>query len=223
MISTKTLQLPNSKQLQTTCKAIAVLDAILSQEWMYRYYSYNSKWGNNEECFEMRDGEGDQMLIWFQNDACIINGYANEFEQQDLDKLTKQMPALFNEFIFGEPVKTIGTTFCIWTTDGNNWKVGQLENKEDNSAEMLQIFDGKPQTYIDLASEYFEESYKESGIPLATVSKIYDGQTLTKEMVLSIVDELEDWEQLENDLLEINYPFNFKEETSKGKSKWKFW
>ncbi|OIV39832.1 hypothetical protein [Flavobacterium johnsoniae] len=84
---------------------------------------------------------------------------------------------------------------------------------------MLNIFDGKPQTYIDCATEYFEESYKESGIPLDTVSKIYNGQILTKEMVLSIVDELEDWKQLENDLIEINYPYKFKDDSEKGKSK----
>jgi hypothetical protein len=25
-----------------------------------------------------------------------------------------ELPKVFNEFIFGEPVKSIGTTFCIW-------------------------------------------------------------------------------------------------------------
>jgi hypothetical protein len=74
---------------------------------------------------------------------------------------------------------------------------------------MLNIFDGNPQTYIDWATEYFEESYVESGIPLDTVTKIYSGQTLTKEMVLTIVEDLEDWEQLEADLNEIGYPYNF--------------
>ncbi len=74
---------------------------------------------------------------------------------------------------------------------------------------MLNIFDGQPQTYIDWATDSFEEWYKESGIPLNTVSKIYSGQILTKEMVLSIVDKLEDWEQLEKDLIEIDYPYNF--------------
>ena len=29
-------------------------------------------------------------------------------------------------------------------------------------------------------------------------------------MVLSIVDELEDWEQLEKDMMEIDYPYDFK-------------
>ena len=210
MISTKDFNLlPDRKTLQTICKAISVLDAIISQEWEYRYYSYNNKWADNEEFCEMRNGSGDQMLILFRQDGCVINGFAHEFEQQDKEKLTKNLPSIFDEFIFGEPVKTIGTTFCLWTTEQKKWQVGQIENYKDNSEEMLNIFDGQPQTYIDWATDYFEESYNESGIPLDTVSKIYSGQTLTKEMVFSVVDELEDWEQLETDLNEIGYPYNF--------------
>lgn len=56
MISTKELNLPDRQKLQTICKVISVLDAILSQEWEYRYYSYNNKWSENEEFFEIRDG-----------------------------------------------------------------------------------------------------------------------------------------------------------------------
>jgi hypothetical protein len=219
MISTKNISsLPDRASLAKTCKAISVLDAIISQDWQFRYYSYNSKWADNEEFFEMRNGEGDQMLLLFLKDGCVINGFAHEYEQQNLDKLTHNLPSMFDEFIFGEPVKSIGTTFCIWTTDSKSWKVGQLENFNDNSEYMLKIFDGQPQTYIDWATEYFEDSYKESGIPLDTVTKIYEGQSLTKEMVLSIVDELEDWEQLEIDLMEINYPFDFKDCSNTGKS-----
>ena len=157
----------------------------------------------------MRNGSGDQMLVLFRQDGCVINGFAHEFEQQDKEKLTKNLPAIFDSFIFGEPVKTIGTTFCLWTTEQKKWLVGQTDNEEDNSEQMLYIFDGNPQTYIDWATEYFEESYVESGIPLDTVTKIYSGQTLTKEMVLTIVEELEDWEQLEADLNEIGYPYDF--------------
>jgi hypothetical protein len=210
MISTKDFSLlPDRASLQKICKAISVLDAILSQEWQYRYYSYNNKWSDNEEFCEMRNGSGDQMLILFREDGCVINGFAHEFEQQDKQQLTKNLPPIFDEFIFGEPVKSIGTTFCLWTTEQKNWQVGQIEDYDDNSAEMLAIFDGNPQTYVDWAMEYFEESYKESGIPLDTVTKIYNGQTLTTEMVLTIVETLEDWEQLERDLEEIGYPYMF--------------
>jgi hypothetical protein len=210
MISTKDYRLlPDRKTLQTICKAISVLDAIISQEWEYRYYSYNNKWSDDEEFCEMRNGSGDQMLILFRQDGCIINGFAHEFKQQDKQKLTLNLPQIFETFLFEEPVKTIGTTFCLWTTEQKKWQTGQIENYEDHSDEMLNIFGGNPQTYISWATEYFEESYIESGIPLKTVTEIYNGQTLTKGMVLSIVEDLEDWEQLETDLNEIGYPYNF--------------
>jgi len=206
MISTKDLQnLPGRKTLQNLCKSISVLEAILCQEWEYRYYSYNSEWAEKEEFCEMRNGEGDHMLILFRQDGCIINGFAHEFKQADKKSLTYHMPQIFNDFIFGEPVKSIGTTFCLWTTELGNWQAGHIESHDNNSEEMLGLFDGNPQTYIDWATEYYDETE----IPLATVSKIYKGEILTKEMVLSIVDKLEDWEQLETDLNEINYPYRF--------------
>lgn len=210
MISTKYFNLlPDRKKLQIICKAISVLDAIISQEWEYRYYSYNNKWADDEEFCEMRNGSGDQMLILFRQDGCVINGFAHDFVQQDKEKLTKDLPSIFDTFIFGEPVRSIGTTFCLWIIEQKKWQVGKVENYEDNSEEMLNIFDGQPQTYIDWATDYFNESYEESGIPMDIISKIYSGQTLTKEMVLSIVEELQDWEQLVTDLNEIGYPYNF--------------
>ena len=178
MISTKNYNsLPDRKTLKSICKAISVLDAIISQEWEFRYYSYNSKWDDNEECLQMRNGSGDEMHILFREDGCVINGFAHEYKQQDKTKLTDKLPTIFNDFIFGEPVKSIGTTFCLWTTELKNWQIGQLETFEDNSENMLNIFDGSPQTYINWATEYFEESYKESGIPLDTVTKVYYGET----------------------------------------------
>ena len=215
MISTNNLtKLPGRETLQNTCKALAVLDAILCQEWEFRYYSYNHEWSENEEVFEMRNGEGDHMLILFRQEGCIINGFAHEYYDEEenppsKEKLTKRLPTIFNEFIFGEPVKSIGTTYCIWTTGFENWQTGQIKNDDDGSEEMMSILDNNPQTYIHWATEYFEDSYKESGIPLETVNQIYNGKTLTKEMALSIVDELEDWQQLADDMKEINYPFNF--------------
>jgi hypothetical protein len=210
MISTKQFAaLPDRKTLQQICKAIAVLDAILSQDWEFRYYSYNSQWGQDEEFFEMRDGEGDQMLILFHREGCIINGFAHEFEQQDKQNLTNGLPKIYEEFIFGEPVSSIGTTFCLWTNEEGKWQVGEIEDYNDNSQELLGIFDGNPQTYIDWATAYFEGDCRADGIVRDTVQKIYNGESLTKEMVLTIVDELEDWEQLEADLVEIDYPHRF--------------
>lgn len=210
MISTKNYdKLPDRSILEKICKAISVLDAIICQEWAFRYYSFNSKWSGNEKNLQMRNGHGDDMHILFRNNGCIINGFAHEYEQQNIEKLTYSLPEIFHEFTFGEPIKSIGTTFCLWTVESKNWQVGNIENYEDNYEGMLSILDGNPQIYINWAEEYFEGSYKETGIPIDTVAKIYNGEILTKEMVLSIVDELEDWEQLEEDLKEIDYPYDF--------------
>lgn len=217
MISTKNpSSLPDKDNLQRICKAISVLDSIISQEWQFRYYSYNSKWSENEECLQMRNGSGDEIHILFLDKGCAINGFAHEFEEKDKTKLTKNLPEIFDEFIFGEPVESIGTTFCLWITESKDWKVGELENHNDNSEEMLCIFDGNPKTYCDWAEEYFEIN-----VPVDIATKIYNGETLTKEDVLLIVGELDDWQRLENDLKEIKYPYNFN--ILGEKSKWKFW
>lgn len=209
MISTKDLKfLPDGKKLQAACKSMAVLDAILSQDWVYRYYSYNSEWSENEEFFEMRNGEGDQLLILFREEGTVINGYAAEAEQGQKEKLTDQLPEAFHEFIFGEPVNSAGTTFCVWQINGKEWTAGIPAETGDHSEELLSPLDGSPATYIKWATDYFKGSYKESGIPLETVSRIFNQEVLTKEMVLSVADQLEDWEQLEEDLLEISYPYH---------------
>lgn len=203
------LILPNRKILQKICKSIAVLDAIFSQEWDYRYYSYNSKWSENEEFCEIRNGSGDHILILFCEKGCVINGYIHEFKQPNKDILTKKLPAYFEEFIFGEPIKSIGTTFCCWTEETENWHFESKRNETNDLLEMLNIFDGQAQTYINWATDYFEGRYKETGIPFDVVSKIYAGELLTKEMVLSIVKDITDWEQLRLDLIEIDYLCNF--------------
>jgi hypothetical protein len=211
MISTKTYQLlPDKTALQNVCKALAVLDAILSPEWEYRYYSYNATWSKKEECFEMRDGQGDQMLILFRDEGCIINGFAHECKQPDKTELTKGLPAIFKTFMFGETVKAIGTTFCLWLLDSESWQMGEVKHHDNGSEEMLAIFDGKAQRYVDWATEYFEGSYKEKGIPLATVKQIYAGKPLARKMVLTMVDDVDDWKGLERDLKEIGYPYDFR-------------
>jgi hypothetical protein len=211
MISTANYSsLPNKDKLQQISKAVSVMDAILSQEWEYRYYSYQSKWSDSEEFCEMRNGQGDHMLILFRNDGCVINGMTHEYYPKNKGKLTKGLPEIYNEFIFGEPVNSIGTTFCLWTSNDAAWKVGELESPEDGSGEMLQIFDGNPQTYIDWAKNYFEDAFLADKNTFGIVSDIYKGNVLTKDMILSVVDKIDDWEKLKTDLKEINYSFELE-------------
>lgn len=50
MISTRNLAiLPKPDSLRRLLQGLALLDAILEEEWQYRYYSYNSKWSDTEK------------------------------------------------------------------------------------------------------------------------------------------------------------------------------
>ncbi len=45
--------LPSIPQVRHIAQSLAMLDAILSPEWDYRYYSFNSAWGPGEEMASM--------------------------------------------------------------------------------------------------------------------------------------------------------------------------
>ena len=221
-LSTENLNLlPNPTELKRICKSISALESIICQEWEFRYYSFQKDWSENEEFCEMRNGEGDQLQIIFGNSGTCINGFAHESEMNGWQKDSKQkisigvvdeLPEEFNEFIFGEPVKSIGTTFCIWQiqTD-NNWRIGKVklpnDDYKDGSIDLLQLLDGKPLTYKNWAEEYYEENFEDNELKLELVEKIYNGTIITKELVLEINPELDDFEQLKSDLDEIGYEY----------------
>lgn len=187
---------------------MAVLDAIFCQNWIYRYYSYNSSWSEDEEFFEMRNGEGGQVLILFKREGTVINGFSTNVLPADKEKLTLGLPEVFHEFIFGEPVNSAGTTFCLWQLDGEDWKTGTIGEGNDDSEELLSALDGKPESYVTWATHYFEGNYKTSGIPVSVVAEIFSNTELNSSVVFSLVDDLEDWELFYEDLDEISYPYH---------------
>lgn len=223
-LSTENLHLiPNPDELKRICKSISALEAILCQEWEYRYYSYQKDWSDFEELCEMRNGEGDQMLIFFSEKGVCINGFAHESTmnglrnnstQKIVDGVVSDLPVVFNEFIFDEPIKSIGTTFCIWQTkDDNNWKIGQIDfpnnDYKDGSSDLLQLLDGNPKTYKSWAEDYYDELFDNRELKLELAQKIFNNMLITKELVLELNPELEDFEQLKIDLEEIGYNYNF--------------
>jgi len=239
-LSSENLNLiPPPKELKKLCKSISVLEAIISPEWEYRYYSYQKNWSEKEEFCEMRNGQGDQMLILFTEKEDCINGFARASEmngwkkiaivekrsiaqklfsqkqdprfkliQEIRDGVIDELPEIFKEFILGEPVKSIGTTFCIWS-NRNIWSRGKIvlptDEYKDGSSDLLHLLDGNPATYKSWAEEYYEEEFENRELELELVNKIYSGTSLTQEMALKINPLLEDFETLKSDLNEIGY------------------
>lgn len=216
-LSTENLHLiPRPSKLQKICKSISTLEAIICPEWQYRYYSYQKNWSDSEEFCEMRNGCGDQMLIVFSEDGVCINGFAHESvmngwkgEMQNISRgVVDELPQVFNDFIFGDPVKSIGTTFCIWqTTSDAEWKIGKIElpNDEykDGSDDLLELLDGKPITYKKWAEDHYEEEFEERELRLELVKQVFNGAVITKELVRAINSDIANFEHLKSDLDEI--------------------
>ncbi len=201
--------LPSATALQRLAQSLAVLDAINSPDWEYRYYSYNPAWAPGEAVLEMRDGEGDEMLVLFRPEGCVINGFLHEYDQPAKAQVTRGLPEAFDSFVFEEPVASLGTTFCLWYTPAHGWQRGVVENEEDGSEELLYIFDNDPATYAEWATDYYLDETDRRPLTTAAVAPIYHHEVLTKAMVLALNEELEDWVALAAELQEIGYPYNF--------------
>lgn len=210
MISSSTLEtIPVPSRLARLLKSLAVLDAILSPEWDYRYYSFNCAWSPESEMGSMRNGSGDRWFALFTPAGAGIVGLAHESliftpgqpPQGMFDGLPPELAELRSEPAFD----TVNSSFCTWhlATDGA-WKRGgtQLPDGDDpdGSATLLHLLDCDPASYVGFAAEYYEVD-----VPLAAVRAVYDHEPLSQELVSSLNAGVT-LEDLAPDLAEIGYP-----------------
>jgi hypothetical protein len=214
MVTKKRLAtIPNIDALKDLCQSLAVLDSIMSPEWEYRYYSFNSKWGEGEMMASMRDGSGDEYFILFNSQGAIMKGFAHESSmspwasdaEQVWPGVLDQVPSEFGAFLT-EPAFSMGeTTFCIWRRkEDESWQIGEIHYPEDEDPDgsegLLFILDGDPKTYQEFAEQYYE-----CAIDLVSVTSIYDHQPLTSEIVKKLNPDVS-LETLSSDIAEIAYP-----------------
>lgn len=210
-LSTATRErLPDIERLRRLAKSIAMLDAIICPEWEFRYYSYNSKWGQGEEMASMRNGCGDDWFLLFDAHGAALKGFAHESPLAGggsfAARIQQAVPSAFASFLHEPAFSMDRASFCIWRrhTDAN-WSVvlpasGPVSPKEDGSAELLGILDANPETYRSWATDYYERE-----ILSAAVSAIYGHQALSNELVASLNAELT-LSDIAKDAVEIGYP-----------------
>jgi hypothetical protein len=214
MISTRRLtHLPDCADLQRLLQAMAMLDAILEEEWDMRYYSFNAKWGAGEQMGSMRNGSGDDFFALFNVAGCFLRGFDHESVMSPwasenravwpgvLDSVPEEFSAAIKEPAFHMQ----DTTFCIWRRNGEPaWSRGQIDfpdaDDPDGSEAMLSDLDGLPETYQAFASEYYEID-----LPLGAVARIYAHEPLT-EGLLREFPTTRSIEDLRSDAEEIGYP-----------------
>ena len=215
-ISTRDLsKLPSIDDLERLTQSIAMLDAILSPEWESRYFSFNAVWDKsvNERMASMRNGSGDEYYLVFSPHGAILKGFDHEAPMSPWANdpavvwpgVLEQVPAAFTSFL-SEPAFSMGDcTFCIWREpDDRHWQHGPIAfpkgNDPDGSEGLLWMFDGKPETYVDFVSEYYEMTL---GVDL--VRRIYAHEPLTP-LLLTDFNAQANWEGVLKDAEEIQYP-----------------
>lgn len=215
MISTRDLtRLPAPNTLRDLMQALAMLDAILEEEWDSRYYSFNSKWSADEQMGSMRNGCGDDLMTVFDAAGCFLRGFDHESPMSPwlatptqvwpgvLDDLPKQFDGSLNEPAFHME----DTTFCIWRLAGDAvWSRGDIafpdsEQCPDGSEWMLSCYDGQPETYQEYARNYFELD-----VPLETIARIYAREPLTPALLAAFASS-RSLDDIRADAEEIGYP-----------------
>jgi hypothetical protein len=220
MLSTRDLKtLPDINALLRLSQSLALLDAILSPEWEYRYYSFNSLWSSDAKVASMRNGSGDEYYIWFGEVGAAIKGFAHEaaMHTYTFGRAGKVYPGVldkvptpdFKDFLNEPAFDMLDTTFCIWRryhVDAE-WQVGRINfpkdvTDPDGSIGLLAMLDGQPTTYQAWAKDYYE---LEQQLELGPIQEIYSHTPLTQKLVSQLNSD-RNLVDLAQDLTEIGYP-----------------
>jgi hypothetical protein len=224
-ISTQDLRiLPDVKRLKAAFQSMAILDAIISPEWEYRYYSFED--GLNDGAISigsMRNGSGDDLNAIFGRAGCLIRGFAHEYPMSPYaNDPPKVFPGVLDDIPpeFAECKAAMhadwwnDVTFCVWRRHSDAiWHHGKIDFagfrhddgseflNPDGSEFLLSPFDGLPETYHAWAEEYYEPSK----FSLATVRQVFEHRPLMADVVRALNAERV-LEELADEIRQVGYP-----------------
>lgn len=201
--------LPPVAQCMERSQSLAMLDAILSPEWEYRYYSFNSFWAPAQQMASMRDGSGDHYFMLFVNDGVVAKFFDHELDDRRDDgnlsaELRQIIPVRYHAFLSETAFSVDEVSSWAWfDAERQLWlrtlsDAPEAERRIDSLTQLLTS--RQPRAYVDWASEYFELD-----ISLAAVEPIFEHEPLTEALVAALNDELS-LADVMDDSREIGYP-----------------
>ena len=209
-------QLPDVKALRQLCKGRAVLDWIIcghEYEVYHTYYKakeeeyegYEAQWGHGFE-----DEVGSSLSFYFTEKACLIvpSNSAEDSKGDNNRDFEKRIPKVFLPY-YRKRFRDADIPFVIYSLDGQHWQCEENFAVEEH-IEMFNQITADPAKYKEWAVDYLgEDAYLQEVMDEQTITDIYEGKTLTEEMVYSLVTQVYDWVDLETELNEIPYRFSF--------------
>ncbi|MDO5608000.1 MAG: hypothetical protein Q4G08_06045 [Capnocytophaga sp.] len=208
--------LPDVKTLKQILKGRAVLDWIICGHEFETYHTYyksqQEEYEGNEAQIGLgfEDEDGASLSFYFTEGKCIIIPSADVLAGKDGNNraFEKKIPKVFQAY-YRKHFSDTDTPFALWSIDGTTWEF------EENFATSEEItkFDElttDPKKYKRWALDFFgDETNISETMSEQTITDLYNGKILTEPMVLSIVSEVLDWVDLETELDEMPYRFEF--------------
>ncbi|WP_314247006.1 hypothetical protein [Streptomyces sp. DSM 40907] len=213
-------QLPAPEIVRARSQAMAMLDAVLSPEWEFRYHSYDSQWAPSEELASMKDGSGNDYVIVFSDPGVYAQATYHESPINAcrvsppapwpglFDSLPPALRPFAREVSFLDPNGVQRATVCLWreATD-SDWTCGdvQIPNENEGDADGAEwlfglLLKGSAEAYLEFADDYYEVAPA-----LEAVQHTYDLKPLTQEVV-SALNPTVRLEDLADDITQIGYP-----------------
>jgi hypothetical protein len=224
-------RLPGIAALRARCRALAMLDAVLSPEWQYRWYSFDAHWAPGEEMASMRNGSGDAYSIVFGSAGVFIRGFDHESPMSPYaltpprpwPGVIDDVPDVFAECVsepaFSLPeLGVLAATACLWRqVDDDRWHAGTIdfprrERAGDPTAGSAgPDADGADWLFALLVEESpdayrrFAEDYYEVEVDGHAVAQVYALRPLDDDVVTALNPDTS-LGDLADDIAEIGYP-----------------
>jgi hypothetical protein len=194
------IHFPDIDTLKRRMQSLATLDALLSPEWEFRYFSFDKHWGAGEMMGSIRNGPGDDVFALFADVGCFIKEFYHE--EANLIEAYSRVPVEFLEATREPAFSPENVTTCYWRSRrSDHWEMSGNDGMFDPSASfLLALIDGKPETYESFVKDYFERS-----LPSDLVTQIFDHQAL-KASNLDSFAYAGKLEKLKMDIKQIGYP-----------------
>lgn len=176
--------------LMKLMKIHAALNIVLCPDEWLRYHSFVPEWNENVSMAKIDNGAGDHLFILFSPQGTIIKGFDHESElspyahdEHELwPGIYEGVPDELFSLLEDEAIESEDVTFCFWREGSDStWQKGKVvipEGVDDGSSILVGSIYHTPENFVEFAENYFELT-----LSLDIVAKIYDGVTITAEMI----------------------------------------
>jgi len=192
----------DANTLKKTMQSLAALDAILSPEWEYRYYSFDKNWSEDEEMGSIRNGSGDDVFVLFNSSGCFMKGFCHEYDGygNGNSEYYRTVPEEFGEATTEPAFSTQNVSYCFWFLNkSKTWAGIQATNKSEEYW-LVDNLDGSAEKYGTFALDYFETK-----VPIRHIRTVLKHKLISEKIARKLNPEI-DYSQLLTDLRSIGYP-----------------